>query len=130
MQLSSPLAFVFNECMNHGYLPTVWLQAFITPIFKKGDSTDPNNYHPIALTCTLCKIMETIVKDQVLDFLLNKKFISKHQHGFMSHHSTTTNLLECTHDWIVGLSNGNNIDVIYIDFTKAFDSIVFSKLLY
>ena len=70
------------------------------------------------------------VLNYVLDFLLNKKLISKHQHGFMRHHSTTTNLLECTHDWIVGLSNGNNIDVICIDFTKAFDSIVFSKLLY
>lgn len=115
--------------MSHGYLPPVWLQAFVSPIFKKGDSSDPNNYRPIALTCTLCKIMETIVKDQVLDFLLKNKLISKHQHGFMRHHSTATNLLECTHDWTVGLSNGNNIDVVYIDFTKAFDSIVFSKLL-
>jgi hypothetical protein len=128
-QLSSPLAFVFNQCMNHGYLPPVWLQAFITPIFKKGDKTDPVNYRPIALTCTMCKIMETVIKDQILDFLLKNKLISKHQHGFMRHHSTATNLLECTHDWFIGLSNCNNIDVIYIDFSKAFDSIVFTKLL-
>jgi len=47
----------------------------------------------------------------------------------MRNHSTSTNLLECTHDWIVGLSPGNNIDVVYFDFSKAFDSIVFSKLL-
>ena len=46
----------------------------------------------------------------------------------MRRHSTTTNL-ECTHDWIVGLSDTNNIDVVYADFSKAFDSIVFSKLL-
>jgi hypothetical protein len=128
-QLSSPMAFVFNQCMNQGYLPPVWLQAFITPIFKKGDKTDPTNYRPIALTCTMCKIMETVIKDQILDFLLRNKLISKHQHGFMRHHSTATNLLECTHDWFVGLSNSNNIDVIYVDFSKAFDSIVFSKLL-
>jgi hypothetical protein len=129
-QLSSPLAFIFNQCMNHGYLPPVWLQAFITPIFKKGDPTDPNNYRPIALTCTMCKIMETVIKDQILDFVLQKKLITKHQHGFLRHHSTATNLLECTHDWIVGLSNSNKIDVVYVDFSKAFDSIVFSKLLY
>ena len=41
-------------------------------------------------------------------------------------HSTTTNLLECTHDWIIGLSDGNNIDVVYFDFGKAFDNIVFA----
>ena len=47
----------------------------------------------------------------------------------MRNHSTTRNLLECTRDWVVGLTNHNNIDVVYIDFSKAFDSIVFSKLL-
>lgn len=128
-QLASPLAFIFNQSMNHCYLPPVWLRAFITPIFKKGDNTEPSNYRPIALTCTMCKIMETVIKDQLLDFLVNKNLISKHQHGFMRNRSTTTNLLECTHDWIVGLANCSNIDVIYIDFSKAFDSIVFSKLL-
>ena len=116
--------------MNHGYLPPVWLQAFVAPIFKKGDKTDPTNYRPVALTCTMCKIMETVIKDQILDFLLHNKLISKHQHGFMRQHSTATNLLECAHEWIVGLSNSNNIDVVYVDFSKAFDSIVFSKLLF
>ena len=128
-ELASPLAFIFNQCMNHNYLPPVWLQAFITPVFKKGDNTNPNNYRPIALTCTLCKIMETVIKDQLLDFLLTKNLISRHQHGFMRNNSTTRNLLECTHDWVVGLTNLNNIDVVYIDFSKPFDSIVFSKLL-
>ena len=69
--------------------------------------------------------METIIKDQLLDFLLSKKLISKHQHRFMRKHLATTNLFECTYDWYVGLSNRNNIDIVYIDFSKAFDSIVF-----
>ena len=71
-QLSSPLAFIFNQCMNHGYLPPLWLQAFITPISKKGDMTDPNNYRPIALTCTSCEMMETVNKDKLFGFLLQK----------------------------------------------------------
>jgi hypothetical protein len=116
--------------MENNYIPPVWLQAYLTPIFKKGNPTDPHNYRPIALTCTICKIMETIIKDQMLDYLLSKKLISKQQHGFIRRHSTTTNLLESTHDWIVGLGGANNIDVVYIDFSKAFDSIVFSKLLF
>jgi hypothetical protein len=89
--------------MENNFIPPVWLQAYITPIFKKGDSTDPNNYRPIALTCTICKIMETIIKDQILDYLFSNNIISKHQHGFIHKHSTNTNLLESTHDWIVGL---------------------------
>jgi len=73
--------------------------------------------------------METIIKDQLWDFLLGKKLITKHQHGFMRKHSTSSNLLEKTHDWIAGLCRGNNIDVVYFDFNKVFDSIVFSKFL-
>ena len=74
--------------------------------------------------------METAIKDQIIDYLLSKNVISKQQHGFVRKHSTTTNLLESTHDWIVGLGSANNVDVVYIDFSKAFDSIVFSKLLF
>ena len=74
--------------------------------------------------------METVIKDQIIDYLLSKNLISKQQHGFVRKHSTTTNLLESTHDWIVGLGSANNVDVVYIDFSKAFDSIVFSKLLF
>ena len=73
--------------------------------------------------------MESVTKDQIIDFLLGKHLISKHQRAFLGKHSTATNLLQCTHDWTVGISNSNNVDVVYIDFCYAFDSIVFSKLL-
>jgi hypothetical protein len=62
----------------------------------------------------MCTILEIVIKDQIIDLLLQNKLISKHQHGFMRRHSSTTNFLECTHDWIVGLSNTNNIDVVYV----------------
>ena len=60
-QLASPLSFIFNSCMENNYIPPVWLQAYLTPIFKKGNQTDPHNYRSIARTCTFCKIMETII---------------------------------------------------------------------
>ena len=125
-QLSSPLAFILNQCMNHGYIPPLWLQAFLTPIFEKGNKTDLQNYRPIALTYTVSEIMETVITDKILDFLLQIKLISKYQHGFMRRHLTN---FGCTHYWIVGLSNTTNIDVVYADFSKAFDSIVFSKIV-
>ena len=51
------------------------------------------------------------------------------QHAFIAKHSTVTNLLECTHDWAISLHSKTPVDVIYIDFSRAFDSVVHSKLL-
>jgi len=128
--LCQPLAVLFQIFFDNSYLPPVWLQAFITPVFKKGNPALSSNYRPISLTCTLCKLMEVIVKDQLLSYLLNKGLITKDQHGFMSRHSTVTNLLECTHDWYVSFQNRIPVDVIYIDFSRAFDSVVHSKLIH
>jgi len=121
----APIRFIHIKYVN--YLKQNISDDVFMSVLKFTISTF--NYRPIALTCTLCKIVETIIKDQLLDFLLGKKQISMHQHGLMLNHSTLTNLLECAHDWIVGLLRGNNIAVVYFDFNKAFDSIVFSKLL-
>jgi len=128
-QLCLPLSFIFQLSFHHSFLPPDWLTAFITPVFKKGDPTDPNNYRPIALTCTICKVMESVIKYQLLNYLLRKQLITKKQHAFIINHSTATNLLECTHDWVVSISKHTCVDVVYIDFSRAFDSIVFTKLL-
>jgi hypothetical protein len=75
-------------------------------------------------------MMESLIKDQIVDFLVGKKLITKNQHAFIKQHSTSTNLLQSTHDWLVSLNSRLCTDVVYIDFSKAFDSIVISKLLY
>jgi len=79
-------------------LPRVWSRAYITLIFKKGDLSKACNYRPISLTCTMCKLMEAIVKDHVIKYLLSKGLLSKEQHAFIARHSTITNLLAGTHD--------------------------------
>ena len=99
------------------------------PLYKKGDSSEACNYRPISLTCIMSKIMEVTVKDHVMKYLLFKGLISNKQHAFMANHSTVTNLLECTHDWAISLHNKTPVDVTYIDFSRAFDSVVHSKLL-
>lgn len=128
--ICQPLAFLFRVLFDEGCLPPVWRQAFITTIYKKGDSSLSSNYRPISLTCTMCKLMESIIKDQLLNFLLLKGLISKQQHAFIKKHSTVTNLLECTHDWEVALHGGHSVDIIYIDCKRAFDSVVYSKLIF
>jgi hypothetical protein len=127
--LSPIIADLFQLCFSSGYMPHIWSKAYITPVFKKGDPTDASNYRPIALTCVMCKLMESIVKDQLMSYLLSHKLISKHQHAFVVKHSTATNLLECANDWSAAIHAKQYIDVVYIDFCRAFDSIVYSKLL-
>ena len=62
----------------------------------------------------MCKLMESVIKDQLVSYLLSKGLISKQQHAFIKRHSTVTNLLECTHDWAAAVHGGNDVDIIYI----------------
>src|ERR1044072_6854331 len=86
-------------------LPNQWKTAIVKPIFKKGSSSDPNNYRPISLTSVICKVFESIIKKSLLLLFKEHNLITSHQHGFLSLHSTTTNLLECINDWTVTLDN-------------------------
>jgi hypothetical protein len=74
--------------------------------------------------------MEHIIKDQLLGYLLNTNLISRQQQAFVIKHSNASNLPECIHDWSVALNDSNCVDVIYVDFKRAFDSIVHSKLIH
>jgi len=65
----------------------------VTPVFKKGKSTDVSYYRPISLTSLCCKLIESITKDDILAHLLSKGLISRHQHGFLLRRSTALNLL-------------------------------------
>ena len=61
--IALPLSIVFQKSLNEGKLPSDWLKACITAIFKKGDKSLPNNYRPVSITSIICKLMESIVKD-------------------------------------------------------------------
>jgi hypothetical protein len=74
--------------------------------------------------------MECIIKNNMIDYLLSQDVITSQQHGFLKNRSTNTNLLETVSDWTLAVSCKNSIDAIYIDFSRAFDSVVSSKLLY
>ena len=127
--LAFPLSILFRTLIDTHSIPDEWRTAIITPKFKKGSPSDPANYRPISLTCTCCKILESIITSQVLQFLQDHNFITKHQHGFISRHSTSSNLLECINDWTISISNKKSVTVAYIDYKSAFDCISHPKLL-
>jgi len=126
--LAQPLSLLYTASFELSAIPDIWKAAIVTPVFKKGSPTAASNYRPISLTCIVCKIMESIIKNQLIAYLLEKKLITKQQHGFLAKHSTCSQLLECVNDWTIELNVRHSVDVAYIDFQKAFDSVVGSKL--
>ena len=104
--------------------------AFVKPIIKGGSSSLPSNYRPISLTCTCSKVMESIVSKHILQYLFENGLISDQQYGFLPKRSTCLQLLGSFQDWILELPDKGSIEVVYLDFAKAFDSISHNELLH
>ncbi|BHF62528.1 hypothetical protein SprV_0200551000 [Sparganum proliferum] len=129
-ELSKPLSMLFHTSFETGYLPPDWKSAWITPLYKGGSRVSANNYRPVSLTSICCKIMEKIMKQQLMQFLEQNHLLSDSQHGFRKSRSCVTNLLYCLEHWTRAVDRGDMVHVIYIDFKKAFDSAPHHRLLY
>ena len=130
-ELAYPLSQIFQQSFNKSILPKKWLTADVVPIFKKGTPSDSSNYRPISLTCICCKVMEKVIQRSINEFLLKNDILCNSQHGFRQKRSTCTQLLESAGDFTKFFDDINciGVDVVYIDFSKAFDTVVHSKLL-
>ena len=130
-QLSVPLHYILCKSVAEACIPNLWKVAHITPVYKnKGSRYDYVNYRPVSLTSHVSKTMERIMTDWLLDELCKLDFISPHQHGFVASRSVCTNLLACLFDWVDALDKRDNVDVIYLDIAKAFDTVSHVKLFH
>ena len=127
--ISEPLAILLNLSIRSGKIPKEWKLANIVAVFKKGSRSIPGNYRPISLTCVLCRVMESLLKDAIMDHLLENYLLSPRQHGFISGRSTVTQLLSYLDSCIKNIANGGVVDVVYLDFQKAFDTVPHARLL-
>jgi hypothetical protein len=127
--LSIPLALIFTKLFQEGSVPSIWKQANVTPIFKKGIKGNPGNYRPVSLTCVICKIMESLIRDQLVLHLANNQLLRTSQHGFMSGRSTLTNLLEYLEVLTKLVDDGHSVDILYLDFAKAFNKVTHQRLI-
>jgi hypothetical protein len=128
-QLAEPIAKLYNLSLKTGKLPEEWRQSTITSIHKKGSKSSVTNYRPIALTSIICKSMESIIRDHIMDHFTRNKLFSNKQFGFIKGRSTVLQLLNVLDAWTASLDNGGNIDAIYTDFEKAFDKVPHKRLL-
>ena len=121
--LKSNFRVLFVRSLEMGALPRDWRQANITPVHKRGCKNDPSNYRPISLTSLVVKLMEKIVARKITAFFNTHHKLLQTQHGFRRNRSCQSQLLEAVHDWAKALDDGIDAHAIFLDFSRAFDSV-------
>ena len=127
--LSYPIWLLWSASFSNSSVPSCLKLQYITPIFKKGVKSKQENYRPVSITSHLTKVFEKLVKQSVVSHLDHFELHSENQHGFRKGRSTMSQLL--THiDFVLGeLCAGREVDVVYLDFSKAFDRVDIDILL-
>ena len=129
-EVAPSLTLIFNKSLSTGVVPSEWLVANISLIFKKGDRSIPSNYQLVSLTPICCKVLEHILYSNIMKHLDHYNILTDKQHGFCKHHSCETQLIQTIHDLAQSLDNRTQIDIVIMDFSKAFDMVLHKGLLH
>ena len=129
-----PLTLLLTQVFNTGIFPDKLKVAKVIPVFKKGNPTIINNYRPISLLPVVSKVMEKILANQLSSYFESKKLFVNNQYGFRDGHSTEYAALELV-DRIITKMDNNEVPIsIFLDLSKAFDTlnhkILLNKLKY
>ena len=128
-EISKPLAFIINKSLSTGTIPSLWKTSKVTPLHKSDSKADFNNYRPISVLPCLSKILEKVVNRQISDYLEKNYLLKTSQFGFRPRRSTE---LACTlliDDIRKNIDNGFLTGAIFLDLSKAFDTVSHSHLL-
>ena len=127
--ITKPLAYIINLSLQSGSVPMEWKAAKIIPLFKSGSMVELDNYRPISILPVLSKILERIVYKQLLSHLENNGLLSSLQFGFRSKGSTELAVTYFTDKIRKEVDNENIVGAVFIDLSKAFDTVSHSCLL-
>ncbi len=100
--IAYPLFLIFSKSLESGTLPSDWKLAAVTEIYKKSSKTHRENYRPVSLTSVCCKILESLIRDHIMNYLLENSLLNSKQYVFVKGRSTTLS-------YYTGLINGQNI---------------------
>ena len=127
--ISETLANIFNASISNGVYPDLLKTARVTPIYKTGEKSDPSNYRPISVLSLLNKVYEKILHKRLYKYLTKFKILFDYQFGFREGHSTTQALIGITDRLKSAIDNNDLTCGIFIDLTKAFDTVDHNILL-
>jgi hypothetical protein len=120
---------IYQQSLITGKVPEDWRSANITCLFKKGDRSVPANYRPVSLTSVPCKLLEHIIFHHIISHLELHDFFVDYQHGFRRQRSCETQLIVTLEDISRSLNNKHQVDMLILDFSKAFDTVAHRRLL-
>ena len=129
-EIAPIIQLIFERSLATGEEPSDWTKTNVSPIFKKGDKSDPANYRPISLTCVLCKVMEHTIASNLTKHLNKHNILYDLQHGLRQKRSCETQLIQLVEDLGRQLIQAKQTDLVLLDFSKAFDKINHLKLLF
>ena len=128
-QLTVPFTKIYNESITTGAIPEIFKISRITPIFKSGDTTEPGNYRPIAIISVFSKVLEKLVYNQLINFIEKHNILYNYQFGFRKGYSTEYAILETVENLKTAIDENKITCGIFLDFSKAFDTINHQILL-
>ena len=107
---------MLNLSLKEGVVQLEWKEANIIPLFKKGSRNKSKNYRPVSLTAVICKLLERLINDHLIDFLVKNNLINPPQHGFLKARSCLSIMLYYLEDVTKWVDEGSPVDIIYLDF--------------
>ena len=127
--ISEPLTIIINQMLRVGIFPDLLKISKVVPVYKKDDNTNLSNYRPISLLPSMSKIFEKVILEQLFTYLEDNNLIHRHQYGFRKHHSTEYAALHIV-DYLYYKLDLKKIPInLYLDLSKAFDSLSHEILL-
>jgi len=129
-EIAPILTIIFRSSLETGCVPPDWRSAVVAPVYKKGSKSKASNYRPISLTCIASKLLEHILVSNIMTHFDSNDLLSQYQHGFRSKHSCESQLISFTQEVYDNLEQGQQTDVIVMDFSKAFDKVDHNKLIF
>ena len=129
-EIAKTLVVIYQNSLDSGVVPADWKTANVMPLFKKGGRQKVGNYRPVSFTSVVGKMLESIIKEEIARHLDINCPNGKTQHGFMKGRSCLTNLVEFFENITCAVDNGDSVDVVYLDFQKAFDKVPHQRLLH
>lgn len=129
LPFANALFIFWKKCWDEGITLPSLKQPVVIPIHKGGSKGVPAHYRPISLTSHIIKIFERVVRKEMVIYIEENGLFNPSQHGFRIGRSCLSQLLSHYDKIISTLEDGNNADVIYLDFSKAFDKVDIDILL-